>query len=56
MAAREEFGEEGIVRALTGKKFDHPSELTSYMQQTLNAFRGKYRRLDDMSLLAFLVP
>jgi serine phosphatase RsbU (regulator of sigma subunit) len=56
MAAREEFGEEGIIRALAGKKFDHPSELTSYMQQTLNAFRGKYRRLDDMSLLAFLVP
>lgn len=54
--AREEFGEEGIVRALTGRKFGHPSELVSYMQQTLNAFRGKYRKLDDMSLLAFMVP
>lgn len=54
--AREEFGEEGIVRALTGKKFDHPAELISYMQQTLDAFRGNYRRLDDTSMLAFMVP
>lgn len=53
---REEFGEEGIIRTLTGKKFDHPAELTGYMQQTLAAFRGQYRRLDDMSLLAFMVP
>jgi sigma-B regulation protein RsbU (phosphoserine phosphatase) len=54
--AREEFGEEGIIRALTGKRFNHPSELVEYMRQTLAAFRGKYRRLDDTSLLAFLVP
>lgn len=54
--SREEFGEEGIVKALTGKAFSHPRELTEYMKQTLTAFRGKYRRLDDMSLLAFMVP
>ncbi|MFZ5628924.1 MAG: SpoIIE family protein phosphatase [Spirochaetota bacterium] len=54
--AREEFGEDGIVRALTGKRFNHPAELTAYMHETLSAFRGKYRRLDDMSLLAFMVP
>lgn len=54
--AREEFGEEGIIRSLTGKKFHHPAELTEYMRDTLAAFRGKYRRLDDMSLLAFMVP
>ncbi len=54
--AREEFGEEGIIRALTGRQFRHPSELVDYMRQTLSAYRGKYRRLDDMSLLAFMVP
>ncbi|GAB4434839.1 MAG: hypothetical protein OHK0011_18000 [Turneriella sp.] len=54
--AREEFGEDGIIRALSGKKFSHPAELTGHMRMTIDAFRGKYRRLDDMSLLAFMVP
>lgn len=54
--SREEFGEAGIIRALTGYRFEHPAELTTHMQTTLSAFRGKYRRLDDMSLLAFMVP
>lgn len=54
--SREEFGEDGIVGALTGKKFEHPSELTAFIHQTLATFRGKYRRLDDMSLLVFQVP
>jgi len=26
------------------------------MRRALTAFRGKYRRLDDMSFLSFMVP
>jgi len=55
-ALREEFGEDGIVRSLSGKRFDHPGDLVAYMQHVLTAFRGRYRRLDDMSLLSFMVP
>jgi len=53
---REEFGEDGIVRALTGQSFEHPADLTAHLQRILTAFRGNYRQLDDMSLLAFTVP
>lgn len=53
---REEFGEEGIRRILTGKKFDHPGEVIEQMRNALAQFRGKYRRLDDMSFLSFMVP
>lgn len=53
---REEFGEEGIQKALSGRGFEHPTEVTNEMRRALTAFRGKYRRLDDMSFLSFMVP
>ncbi|MCS6971474.1 MAG: SpoIIE family protein phosphatase [Leptospiraceae bacterium] len=54
--AREEFGEEGIIRAMSGKNFSHPREAVHHLCDTLREFRGKYRRLDDMSVMAFMVP
>lgn len=54
--SREELGEGGLVKMLINGRFEHPSELTNHMQRALADFRGKYRRLDDMSLLAFMVP
>lgn len=53
---REEFGEAGILRALNGKSLEHPSEAIACLTQSLNQFRGDYRRLDDMSILCFMVP
>lgn len=53
---REELGEDGVVRILTSRKFSNPAEVTGSMYQALSDFRGKYRRLDDMSLLTFMVP
>lgn len=53
---REEFGEEGLVRVLTSRIFEHPSEVIETMVRELARFRGAYRRLDDMSVLAFMVP
>lgn len=54
--SREELGEEGLVKLLSSARFEHPSDLTGHVQRALADFRGKYRRLDDMSLLAFMVP
>ncbi len=53
---REEFGEEGLTRVLASRHFEHPAEISDQVRLALSAFRGKYRRLDDMSLLAFMVP
>lgn len=53
---REEFGEEGLVRVLSSHRFEHPSEISEQLQSALRVFRGKYRQLDDMSMLAFMVP
>ncbi len=53
---REEFGEDGIIRTLTGRTFEHPTQVTELMRTALANFRGKYRRLDDMSFLSFMVP
>jgi hypothetical protein len=53
---REEFGEEGIVRLLSSRHFEHPSEVTEALSGELKRFRGAYRRLDDMTVLAFMVP
>lgn len=53
---REEFGEEGLIRVLASRRFEHPAEIAEQLRVALTAFRGKYRRLDDMSLLAFMVP
>jgi serine phosphatase RsbU (regulator of sigma subunit)/predicted transcriptional regulator len=53
---RDEFGEEGISKTLTGRKFEHPTEVVEQMRTALAGFRGKYRRLDDMSFLSFMVP
>ncbi len=53
---REEFGEEGIQRVLTGRQFEHPAGVTETLVRELSAYRGAYRRLDDMSVLAFMVP
>lgn len=53
---REEFGEENLTRVLASRRFAHPAEISEQLQNALKTFRGKYRRLDDMSMLAFMVP
>lgn len=53
---REEFGESGIQQAITSSPFEHPTEMIEATDRALKKFRGNYRKLDDMSMLAFLVP
>jgi predicted transcriptional regulator len=55
-AEREDFGEEGVTALLASCKFDNPTHVTNAVHETLKKFRGNYRRLDDTSLLAFMVP
>jgi len=53
---REEFGEEGIIRLIGSRRFEHPTEIVESLARELKRFRGNYRRLDDMTMLAFMVP
>lgn len=53
---REELGEAGLARILGAQRHSSPAALTGYVKDALAAYRGNYRRLDDMTLLSFMVP
>jgi len=53
---REEFGEDGIKRAITASVYEHPADMIESVSRLLKKFRGEYRKLDDISMLAFMVP
>jgi serine phosphatase RsbU (regulator of sigma subunit)/predicted transcriptional regulator len=53
---REELGEAGLARILGAQRHSSPAALAGYVKDALAVHRGNYRRLDDMTLLSFMVP